>query len=72
MMTPLTSSASTADEPPPYRESINVNERYVRWAKQQPHQNDLSFASDAPPVPYAQYRAPSCLRKQCQTIDSHS
>uniref|UniRef100_A0A915J2G7 Uncharacterized protein n=1 Tax=Romanomermis culicivorax TaxID=13658 RepID=A0A915J2G7_ROMCU len=46
MTTPSTSSASAADEPPPYRESINVNEHYVGWAEQQPHQNDLSFACD--------------------------
>uniref|UniRef100_A0A915KEU9 Uncharacterized protein n=1 Tax=Romanomermis culicivorax TaxID=13658 RepID=A0A915KEU9_ROMCU len=46
MTTPSTSSASAANEPPPYRESINVNERYVRWAEQQPHQNDLSFCCD--------------------------
>uniref|UniRef100_A0A915HTN1 Uncharacterized protein n=1 Tax=Romanomermis culicivorax TaxID=13658 RepID=A0A915HTN1_ROMCU len=42
--TPSTSSASAADEPPPYRESIKVNKCYVRWAEQQPHQYDLSFA----------------------------
>uniref|UniRef100_A0A915L740 Uncharacterized protein n=1 Tax=Romanomermis culicivorax TaxID=13658 RepID=A0A915L740_ROMCU len=47
MMTPLTLSASAADEPPLYRESINLNERYVGWAEQQPHQNDLSFACDS-------------------------
>uniref|UniRef100_A0A915KQ52 Uncharacterized protein n=1 Tax=Romanomermis culicivorax TaxID=13658 RepID=A0A915KQ52_ROMCU len=46
MTTPSTLSASAADEPPTYRESINVNESYVRWAEQQPHQNDLSFACD--------------------------
>uniref|UniRef100_A0A915KJA0 Uncharacterized protein n=1 Tax=Romanomermis culicivorax TaxID=13658 RepID=A0A915KJA0_ROMCU len=46
MTTPLTTSTSSADEPPLYRESINVNERYVRWAEQQPHKNDLSFACD--------------------------
>uniref|UniRef100_A0A915HK35 Uncharacterized protein n=1 Tax=Romanomermis culicivorax TaxID=13658 RepID=A0A915HK35_ROMCU len=46
MMTPSTSSASASDEPPLYRESINLNERYVGWAEQQPHQNDLSFACD--------------------------
>uniref|UniRef100_A0A915JF40 Late embryogenesis abundant protein LEA-2 subgroup domain-containing protein n=1 Tax=Romanomermis culicivorax TaxID=13658 RepID=A0A915JF40_ROMCU len=46
MTTPTTSSASAADEPPLYRESINVNECYVCWGKQQPHQNDLSFCCD--------------------------
>uniref|UniRef100_A0A915KN14 Uncharacterized protein n=1 Tax=Romanomermis culicivorax TaxID=13658 RepID=A0A915KN14_ROMCU len=29
MTTPSTSTASAANEPPPYRKSINVNERYV-------------------------------------------
>uniref|UniRef100_A0A915L561 Uncharacterized protein n=1 Tax=Romanomermis culicivorax TaxID=13658 RepID=A0A915L561_ROMCU len=46
MTTPSTSPSATADEPPPYCESINVNKRYVRWAERQPHQNDLSFACD--------------------------
>uniref|UniRef100_A0A915JQ25 Uncharacterized protein n=1 Tax=Romanomermis culicivorax TaxID=13658 RepID=A0A915JQ25_ROMCU len=46
MTTPSTASTSTADEPPPYRESINVNKCYVPWAEQQPHQNDLSFACE--------------------------
>uniref|UniRef100_A0A915KUL1 Uncharacterized protein n=1 Tax=Romanomermis culicivorax TaxID=13658 RepID=A0A915KUL1_ROMCU len=46
MTTPSTSSASAADEPPPYRESINVNKCYVRWAEQQPDQNDLSSACE--------------------------
>uniref|UniRef100_A0A915IEQ7 Uncharacterized protein n=1 Tax=Romanomermis culicivorax TaxID=13658 RepID=A0A915IEQ7_ROMCU len=46
MVTPSTSSASAADEPRPYCESMNINERYVRWAEQQPHQNDLSFCCD--------------------------
>uniref|UniRef100_A0A915L105 Uncharacterized protein n=1 Tax=Romanomermis culicivorax TaxID=13658 RepID=A0A915L105_ROMCU len=46
MTTPSTLSASAIDEPPPYRESININERYVGWAEQQPHQNDLSFTCD--------------------------
>uniref|UniRef100_A0A915KZY7 Uncharacterized protein n=1 Tax=Romanomermis culicivorax TaxID=13658 RepID=A0A915KZY7_ROMCU len=44
MTTPSTSSAFAADEPPPYCESINFNERYVGWAEQQPYQNDLTFA----------------------------
>uniref|UniRef100_A0A915IR32 Uncharacterized protein n=1 Tax=Romanomermis culicivorax TaxID=13658 RepID=A0A915IR32_ROMCU len=48
MTTPSTSSTSAAVEPPPYRKLINVNECYIRWAEQQPHQNDLSFACDAP------------------------
>uniref|UniRef100_A0A915L9G8 Uncharacterized protein n=1 Tax=Romanomermis culicivorax TaxID=13658 RepID=A0A915L9G8_ROMCU len=46
MTTPSTTSTSTADEPPLYRESINANEHYVHWAEQQLHQNDLSFAWD--------------------------
>uniref|UniRef100_A0A915HHD3 Uncharacterized protein n=1 Tax=Romanomermis culicivorax TaxID=13658 RepID=A0A915HHD3_ROMCU len=46
MTTPSTSSASAADEPLPYGQSINVNERYLRWAEQQPHQNDRSFCCD--------------------------
>uniref|UniRef100_A0A915KQI3 Uncharacterized protein n=1 Tax=Romanomermis culicivorax TaxID=13658 RepID=A0A915KQI3_ROMCU len=46
MTTPLTSSASAADEPPLYRELINVNEGYIQWAEQQPHQIDLSFTCD--------------------------
>uniref|UniRef100_A0A915JEY6 Uncharacterized protein n=1 Tax=Romanomermis culicivorax TaxID=13658 RepID=A0A915JEY6_ROMCU len=46
MTMPSTSSASAADEPPPYHESMNVKEHYVRWAEQQPHQNDLSFCCD--------------------------
>uniref|UniRef100_A0A915IP04 Uncharacterized protein n=1 Tax=Romanomermis culicivorax TaxID=13658 RepID=A0A915IP04_ROMCU len=44
MTTPSTSS--TADEPSPYRESLNVNECYIQWGKQQPHQNNLSFCCD--------------------------
>uniref|UniRef100_A0A915IXC4 Uncharacterized protein n=1 Tax=Romanomermis culicivorax TaxID=13658 RepID=A0A915IXC4_ROMCU len=47
MTTLSTSSTFTADEPPPYRESTNINECYVPWAKQQPHQKDLSFTCDA-------------------------
>uniref|UniRef100_A0A915JK28 Uncharacterized protein n=1 Tax=Romanomermis culicivorax TaxID=13658 RepID=A0A915JK28_ROMCU len=43
MTTRSTSSAFAADEPPLYPESINVNEHYIGWAKQQPHQNNLSF-----------------------------
>uniref|UniRef100_A0A915J4X3 Uncharacterized protein n=1 Tax=Romanomermis culicivorax TaxID=13658 RepID=A0A915J4X3_ROMCU len=46
MTTRSTSSTSAADEPPPYCESMNVNEHYhgTRWAEQQPHKNDLSLA----------------------------
>uniref|UniRef100_A0A915JW03 Uncharacterized protein n=1 Tax=Romanomermis culicivorax TaxID=13658 RepID=A0A915JW03_ROMCU len=47
MTMPSTSTASATDEPLPYQESINVNEGYVRWAEQQPHQKDLSFCCDA-------------------------
>uniref|UniRef100_A0A915I0P6 Uncharacterized protein n=1 Tax=Romanomermis culicivorax TaxID=13658 RepID=A0A915I0P6_ROMCU len=47
MTTPSTSSVSTTDEPPMYRELINVKERYIRWAEQQPHQNNLSFCCDS-------------------------
>uniref|UniRef100_A0A915KT24 Integrase zinc-binding domain-containing protein n=1 Tax=Romanomermis culicivorax TaxID=13658 RepID=A0A915KT24_ROMCU len=39
----ISSTSSAADGPPPYRESLNLNEHYVRWGEQQPHQNDLSF-----------------------------
>uniref|UniRef100_A0A915I564 Uncharacterized protein n=1 Tax=Romanomermis culicivorax TaxID=13658 RepID=A0A915I564_ROMCU len=43
----MPSTSSAADEPVPYRESLNVNKRYIRWGEQQPHQNDLSFCCDA-------------------------
>uniref|UniRef100_A0A915K740 Uncharacterized protein n=1 Tax=Romanomermis culicivorax TaxID=13658 RepID=A0A915K740_ROMCU len=46
MRTSSTSSISTTDEPPLYRKLINISECYVQWAKQQPHQNDLSFCCD--------------------------
>uniref|UniRef100_A0A915IGC8 Uncharacterized protein n=1 Tax=Romanomermis culicivorax TaxID=13658 RepID=A0A915IGC8_ROMCU len=57
MMTPSTRFTTTADEPPPYLESINVNEQYVHWAEQQPQQNDLSFACDGTFMFYASFAA---------------
>uniref|UniRef100_A0A915HUK2 Uncharacterized protein n=1 Tax=Romanomermis culicivorax TaxID=13658 RepID=A0A915HUK2_ROMCU len=67
MTTPSTSSASTADEPPPYREWINVNKCYVRWAEQQPHQNDLSFAcDDSPPLRF--FNNPATLFLQSDAL----
>uniref|UniRef100_A0A915IBJ6 Uncharacterized protein n=1 Tax=Romanomermis culicivorax TaxID=13658 RepID=A0A915IBJ6_ROMCU len=57
MTSPSTGSTATADELPPYHESINVNEGYLRWAKQQPHQKDLSFACDGTFMFYASFAA---------------
>uniref|UniRef100_A0A915IDD4 Uncharacterized protein n=1 Tax=Romanomermis culicivorax TaxID=13658 RepID=A0A915IDD4_ROMCU len=48
MMTPSTSSQT--DEPPQYQESLNINECYVGWGEQQPHQNDISFRCDGIPL----------------------
>uniref|UniRef100_A0A915IZW2 Uncharacterized protein n=1 Tax=Romanomermis culicivorax TaxID=13658 RepID=A0A915IZW2_ROMCU len=66
----MPSTSSTADEPLLYRESINVNEQYICWGEQQPHQNDLSFCCDAlvPTVSYVEYRARSCLENNVKGL----
>uniref|UniRef100_A0A915JKM1 Uncharacterized protein n=1 Tax=Romanomermis culicivorax TaxID=13658 RepID=A0A915JKM1_ROMCU len=40
IMTTL-STSSMVDEAPPYHKSLNVNEQYVQWGEQQPHENDI-------------------------------
>uniref|UniRef100_A0A915IXD6 Uncharacterized protein n=1 Tax=Romanomermis culicivorax TaxID=13658 RepID=A0A915IXD6_ROMCU len=55
MTTPSTSSASTADKPPPYRELINVKERYpyARAHGQPPQSHHRQVVAPDPPQPAA-------------------